>query len=153
MFRLARRCGRPTRTTNWSSSRRRARRAGRVRRGDLLASKPVALDPAKDKAGPLDAVAREFPRARRRPGRLVVIGDLTSCATATSRRSTTATCSERDELAHGQRGVRHDRPQAPAGHDGEPHCGAVRELRFMALFLLPEAILMLGIVNWWRRKT
>src|SRR5262249_3272466 len=25
--------------------------------------------------------------------------------------------------------------------------------RFMALFLLPEAILMLGIVNWWRRKT
>src|SRR5262249_14217630 len=42
---------------------------------DLLASKPVALDPAKDRAGPLSlAVAREFPGAGgKRGGRIVVI--------------------------------------------------------------------------------
>ena len=123
---------------------------------DLLASKPVALDPAKDKAGPLSiAVAREFPAGEgKRPGRLVVIGDsdfmrnryVTQVYNGDLFLNATSWLTGSEEFAT----IDRKRPRVTMAN-----LTAVQfaNFRFMALFLLPEAILMLGIVNWWRRKT
>jgi gliding motility-associatede transport system auxiliary component len=123
---------------------------------DLLASKPVALDPTKDRAGPLAvAVARELPAAEpgKRGGRLVVVGDsdwmrnryvtefyngdlflnMTSWLTGTEEFST----------------IDRKRPRvATVNLTAEQFAN----FRFLALFALPEAILLLGVVNWWRRR-
>lgn len=124
---------------------------------DLLASKPVALDPAKDRAGPLAvAVAREFAPAdgAKRGGRLVVVGDsdwvrnryvtqyyngdlflnMTSWLTGTEEFST----------------IDRKRPRVATVN---LTLEQFANYRFLALFALPEAILLLGVVNWWRRKT
>jgi ABC-type uncharacterized transport system involved in gliding motility auxiliary subunit len=124
---------------------------------DLLASKPVTLDPAKDRAGPLAlAVAREFAPAEgaKRGGRLVVVGDsdwirnryvtqyyngdlflnMTSWLTGTEEFST----------------IDRKRPRVATVN---LTLEQFANFRFLALFALPEAILLLGVVTWWRRKT
>jgi len=122
---------------------------------DLLASKPVALDPTKDRAGPLAvAVAREFPGAAgKRGGRLVVVGDsdwmrnryvnqfyngdlflnMTSWLTGTEEFST----------------IDRKRPRVASVNLTVEQFA---NFRFLALFALPEAILLLGVVSWWRRR-
>ena len=123
---------------------------------DLLASKPVALDPAKDRAGPLSiAVAREFPVGDgKRPGRLVVIGDsdfmrnryVTQVYNGDLFLNAASWLTGSEEFAT----IDRKRPRVATANITEAQFS---NFRFMALFLLPEAILMLGIVNWWRRKT
>ncbi|MFI5314688.1 MAG: GldG family protein [Myxococcota bacterium] len=123
----------------------------------LLASKPVSLDPAKDRAGPLAiAVAREFKAAEgaKRGGRLVVVGDsdfmrnryvtqyyngdlflnMTSWLTGTEEFST----------------IDRKRPRVATVN---LTLEQFANFRFLALFALPEAILLLGVLTWWRRKT
>ena len=123
---------------------------------DLLASKPVALDPAKDRPGPLSiAVAREFPAGEgKRPGRLVVIGDsdfmrnryVTQVYNGDLFLNATSWLTGSEEFAT----IDRKRPRVATANITQQQFA---NFRFMALFLLPEAILMLGIVNWWRRKT
>ena len=122
---------------------------------DLLASKPVALDPAKDRAGPLSvAVAREFPVEGKRAGRLVVIGDsdfmrnryVTQVYNGDLFLNAAGWLTGSEEFAT----IDRKRPRVTMANLSQVQFA---NFRFMALFLLPEAILMLGIVNWWRRKT
>lgn len=123
---------------------------------DLLASKPVSLDPTKDRAGPLAvAVAREFPPAEggKRGGRLVVVGDsdwarnryVTQVYNADLFLNTTGWLTGSEAFAT----IDRKRPRAPKVN---LTIDQFANFRFLALFALPELILLLGIVNWWRRR-
>ena len=122
---------------------------------DLLAAKPMALDPSKDKPGPLSiAVAREFKVEGKRSGRLVVIGDsdfmrnryVTQVYNGDLFLNAASWLVGSEEFAT----IDRKRPRVTMATLTQVQFA---NFRFMALFLLPEAILMLGIVNWWRRKT
>jgi ABC-type uncharacterized transport system involved in gliding motility auxiliary subunit len=124
---------------------------------DLLASKPVALDPAKDRAGPLAlAVAREFPPAAegKRGGRLIVVGDsdwvrnryVTQYYNGDLFLNMTSWLTGNEEFAT----IDRKRPRAATVNMTLEQFSS---FRFLALFALPEAILLLAVVNWWRRKT
>jgi ABC-type uncharacterized transport system involved in gliding motility auxiliary subunit len=124
---------------------------------DLLASKPVTLDPAKDRAGPLAiAVAREFTPAdgAKRGGRLIVVGDsdwvrnryVTQYYNGDLFLNMTSWLTGNEEFAT----IDRKRPRVASVH---LTLEQFANFRFLALFALPEAILLLGVVNWWRRKT
>jgi len=123
----------------------------------LLASKPVSLDPAKDRAGPLAiAVAREFPPAQgaKRGGRLVVVGDsdwmrnryVTQYYNGDLFLNMVSWLTGTEEFAT----IDRKRPRVATVN---LTLEQFANFRFLALFALPEAILLLGVVNWWRRKT
>jgi ABC-type uncharacterized transport system involved in gliding motility auxiliary subunit len=124
---------------------------------DLLASKPVALDPAKDRAGPLAiAIAREFTPAEggKRGGRLIVVGDsdwmrnryVTQYYNGDLFLNMTSWLTGTEEFAT----IDRKRPRVATVN---LTLAQFANFRFLALFALPEAILLLGVVNWWRRKT
>jgi ABC-type uncharacterized transport system involved in gliding motility auxiliary subunit len=124
---------------------------------DLLASKPVSLDPAKDRAGPLAiAVAREFTPANgaKRGGRLVVVGDsdwvrnryVTQYYNGDLFLNMASWLTGTEEFAT----IDRKRPRVASVNLTTEQFS---NYRFLALFALPEAILLLGVVNWWRRKT
>src|SRR5215831_4550363 len=123
---------------------------------DLLASKPVSLDPAKDRAGPLAlAVAREFPpeAGAKRGGRLVVVGDsdfmrnryVTQYYNGDLFLNMTGWLTGNEEFATIER-------KQPRARTINLTLEQFANFRFLSLFALPEAILLLGIVNWWRRR-
>jgi gliding motility-associatede transport system auxiliary component len=123
---------------------------------DLLASKPVSLDPAKDRAGPLAvAVARELspPEAGKRGGRLVVVGD------SDFMRNRYVTQFYNGDLFLNAVGWLTGSEEFATIDRKRPRSATVnltleqfQNFRFLALFALPEAILLLGVVNWWRRR-
>ncbi|HTO69893.1 MAG TPA: GldG family protein [Myxococcota bacterium] len=123
---------------------------------DLLASKPVSLDPAKDRAGPLAiAVAREFsPEAgAKRGGRLVVVGD------SDFMRNRYVTQYYNGDLFLNMTGWLTGTEEFATIDRKQPRARTINltleqfaNFRFLSLFALPEAILLLGIVNWWRRR-
>ena len=123
---------------------------------DLLASKPVTMDPAKDRAGPLAiAIAREFPPSEpgKRGGRLVVVGDsdfmrnryVTQYYNGDLFLNTTGWLTGNEEFAT----IERKRPRAATVN---LTLEQFANFRFLALFALPEAILLLGVLNWWRRR-
>ncbi len=123
----------------------------------LLASKPVGLDPEVDKPGPLAiAVAREWaaPEGKTRGGRLVVIGDsdfmrnryVTQFYNGDLFLNTASWLTGSEEFAT----VERKRPRVATVN---MTLAQFADFRFLALFALPEAILLLGVVNWWRRRT
>jgi len=123
---------------------------------ELLASKPVSLDPAKDRPGPLAvAVAREFKPndGAKRGGRLVVVGDsdwirnryVTQFYNGDLFLNMTSWLTGTEEFAT------IDRKQ-PRVASVNLTADQFSNFRFLALFALPEAILLLGVVNWWRRR-
>lgn len=123
----------------------------------LLASQPVALDPAKDKAGPLAlAVAREWtpPEGKSRGARLVVVGDsdfmrnryVTQMYNGDLFLNITGWLTGSEEFAT----IDRKRPRVATLNMTVEQFA---DFRFLALFALPEAILLLGVVNWWRRRT
>jgi ABC-type uncharacterized transport system involved in gliding motility auxiliary subunit len=124
---------------------------------DLLASKPVSLDPAKDRAGPLAiAVAREWKPSdgAKRGGRLVVVGDsdwfrnryVTQYFNGDLFLNMTSWLTGTEEFAT----IDRKRPRVATVNLTQEQFS---NFQFLALFALPEAILLLGVVNWWRRKT
>jgi ABC-type uncharacterized transport system involved in gliding motility auxiliary subunit len=123
---------------------------------DLLASKPVSLDPTKDRAGPLAlAVAREFAPSdgTKRGGRLVVVGDsdwmrnryVTQDYNGDLFLNMTSWLTGTEEFAT----IDRKRPRLASVH---LTLEQFSNFRFLALFALPEVILLLGVVNWWRRR-
>jgi len=123
---------------------------------DLLASKPVTLDPAKDRAGPLAvAIAREFTPAEagKRGGRLVVVGDsdfmrnryVTQFYNGDLFLNMTGWLTGSEEFAT----IERKRPRAATVN---LTLEQFANFRFLSLFALPEAILLLGVLNWWRRR-
>lgn len=123
----------------------------------LLASKPVGLDPAHDRAGPLAiAVAREWspPEGKTRGGRLVVIGDsdfmrnryVTQFYNGDLFLNTASWLTGSEEFAT----IDRKRPRVASVN---MTLAQFADFRFLALFALPEAILLLGVVSWWRRRT
>ncbi len=122
----------------------------------LLASKPVGLDP-QDKPGPLAiAVAREWspPEGKKRGARLVVIGDsdflrnryVTQFYNGDLFLNTASWLTGSEEFAT----IDRKRPRVASLN---MTLEQFADFRFLALFALPEAILLLGVVNWWRRRT
>jgi len=123
----------------------------------LLASQPVTLDPAKDKPGPLAiAVAREWtpPAGKKRGARLVVVGDsdfmrnryVTQFYNGDFFLNIASWLTGSEEFAT----IDRKRPRVASA---KMTLEQFADFRFMALFALPEAILLLGVVNWWRRRT
>jgi ABC-type uncharacterized transport system involved in gliding motility auxiliary subunit len=123
----------------------------------LLASKPVALDPGQDKPGPLAiAVAREWspPEGKKRGGRLVVVGDsdfmrnryVTQFYNGDFFLNSASWLTGSEEFAT----IDRKRPRVASV---SMTLEQFADFRFLALFALPEAILLLGVVNWWRRRT
>jgi ABC-type uncharacterized transport system involved in gliding motility auxiliary subunit len=123
----------------------------------LLASQPVALDPAKDKAGPIAlAVAREWtpPEGKSRGARLVVVGD------SDFMRNRYVTQMYNGDLFLNMTGWLTGSEESGTIDRKRPRVATLKmtieqfaDFRFLALFALPEAILLLGVVNWWRRRT
>jgi ABC-type uncharacterized transport system involved in gliding motility auxiliary subunit len=123
----------------------------------LLASKPVGLDPGQDTPGPLAiAVARSFspPEGKTRGGRLVVIGDsdfmrnryVTQFYNGDLFLNTASWLTGSEEFATIDR-------KLPRVASVNLTLEQFADFRFLALFALPEAILLLGVVSWWRRRT
>jgi len=123
----------------------------------LLESKPVGLDPAHDRAGPLAlGVAREFPAGEggKRGGRLVVFGDsdfmrnryVTQFYNGDLFLNAASWLTGSEEFAT----IDRKRPRVASVN---LTLAQFADFRFVALFALPEAILLLGVVNWWRRRT
>ncbi|HTO05581.1 MAG TPA: GldG family protein [Myxococcota bacterium] len=123
---------------------------------DLLASKPVSLDPTKDRAGPLAlAVAREFAPSdgAKRGGRLIVVGDsdwlrnryVTEVFNADLFLNMTGWLTGSEQFAT----IDRKRPRAATVN---LTLEQFANFRFLALFALPELILLLGVLNWWRRR-
>ena len=123
----------------------------------LLASQPVALDPASDRAGPLAiAVAREWapPEGKTRGARLVVVGDsdfmrnryVTQMYNGDLFLNITSWLTGSEEFAT----IDRKRPRVASVN---MTIEQFADFRFLALFALPEVILLLGVVNWWRRRT
>ncbi len=123
----------------------------------LLASKPVGLDPGVDKPGPLAiAVAREWspPEGKTRGARLVVVGDsdfmrnryVTQFYNGDLFLNTASWLTGSEEFATIDR-------QRPRVATVNMTLAQFADFRYLALFALPEAILLLGVVNWWRRRT
>lgn len=123
----------------------------------LLASQPVGLEPEKDRKGPLAlAVAREFPapEAGKRGGRLVVFGD------SDFMRNRYVTQFYNGDLFLNAVGWLTDSEEFSTIDRKRPRVATVNltleqfaNFRFLALFALPEAIVLLGVVTWWRRRT
>jgi len=123
----------------------------------LLASQPVGLDPDKDRKGPLAlAVAREFPapEAGKRGGRLVVFGD------SDFMRNRYVTQFYNGDLFLNAVGWLTGSEEFSTIDRKRPRVATVNltleqfaNFRFLALFALPEAIVLLGVVTWWRRRT
>jgi ABC-type uncharacterized transport system involved in gliding motility auxiliary subunit len=123
----------------------------------LLASQPVALDPATDKSGPLAlAVAREWtpPEGKGRGARLVVVGD------SDFMRNRYVTQMYNGDLFLNAAGWLTGSEEFATIDRKRPRVATLNmtveqfaDFRFLALFALPEAILLLGVVNWWRRRT
>jgi ABC-type uncharacterized transport system involved in gliding motility auxiliary subunit len=123
----------------------------------LLASKPVGLDAAVDRAGPLAiAVAREFspPEGKTRGARLVVVGDsdfmrnryVTQMYNGDLFLNMTSWLTGSEDFAT----IDRKRPRVASLN---MTIEQFADFRFLALFALPEAILLLGVINWWRRRT
>ncbi|MEX2206365.1 MAG: DUF4350 domain-containing protein [Myxococcota bacterium] len=123
----------------------------------LLLSKPVGLDAGVDRPGPLAiAVAREFTPAegKTRGGRLVVFGDsdfmrnryVTQFYNGDLFLNTASWLVGSEEFAT----IDRKRPRVATVN---MTLAQFADFRFLALFALPEAILLLGVVNWWRRRT
>ncbi len=123
----------------------------------LLASEPVGLDPEKDRAGPLAiAVAREWspPEGKTRGGRLVVVGDsdfmrnryVTQFYNGDFFLNAASWLTGSEEFAT----IDRKRPRVASVN---MTLEQFADFRFLALFALPEAILLLGVVSWWRRRT
>ena len=123
----------------------------------LLASKPVGLDAGVDKPGPLAvAVAREFspPQGKTRGGRLVVFGDsdflrnryVTQFYNGDLFLNTASWLTGSEEFAT----IDRKRPRVASVN---MTLEQFSDFRFLALFALPEVILLLGVANWWRRRT
>jgi ABC-type uncharacterized transport system involved in gliding motility auxiliary subunit len=123
----------------------------------LFASKqPVTLDPTKDRAGPLAvAVAREFPPSdgAKRGGRLVVVGDSDWMRDryVTQFFNADLFVNMTSWLTGSEQFVTIDRKR-PRAANVNLTLEQFSNFRFLALFALPELILLLGIVNWWRRR-
>lgn len=123
----------------------------------LLASQPVGLDPATDRKGPLAlGIAREFPAPEggKRGGRLVVFGD------SDFMRNRYVTQYFNGDLFLNAAGWLTGSEEFATVERKRPRVASVNltleqfaNFRFLALFALPEAILLLGVVNWWRRRT
>jgi ABC-type uncharacterized transport system involved in gliding motility auxiliary subunit len=123
----------------------------------LLESKPVGLDPASDKPGPIAlGVARELapPEGGTRGGRLVVFGD------SDFMRNRYVTQFFNGDLFLNATGWLTGSEDFATIDRKRPRVARVSltleqfaDFRFLALFALPEAILLLGVVNWWRRRT
>ena len=123
----------------------------------LLASKPVSMDPAHDLKGPLAiGAAREFPAPEggKRGGRLVVFGDsdfmrnryVTQFYNGDLFLNAASWLTGSEEFAT----IERKRPRVASVN---LTLEQFADFRFLALFALPEAILLLGVVTWWRRKT
>jgi ABC-type uncharacterized transport system involved in gliding motility auxiliary subunit len=123
----------------------------------LLASQPVGLDPATDRPGPIAlGVARELaaPEAGKRGGRLVVFGDsdfmrnryVTQFYNGDLFLNAASWLTGSEEFAT----IERKRPRVASV---SLTLEQFADFRFLALFALPEAILLLGVVNWWRRRT
>jgi ABC-type uncharacterized transport system involved in gliding motility auxiliary subunit len=123
----------------------------------LLASEPVGLDPAKDRPGPIAlGVAREFPAGEggKRGGRLVVFGDsdfmrnryVTQFYNGDLFLNAASWLTGSEEFATIER-------KTPRVASVNLTLEQFADFRFLALFALPEAILLLGVVTWWRRRT
>ncbi len=123
----------------------------------LLASQPVGLDPARDRPGPLAiAVAREWspPAGKTRGGRLVVVGDsdfmrnryVTQFYNGDFFLNAASWLTGSEEFAT----IDRKRPRVASVN---MTLEQFADFRFLALFALPEAILLLGVVSWWRRRT
>jgi ABC-type uncharacterized transport system involved in gliding motility auxiliary subunit len=129
----------------------------------------VQLDPAADRVGPVSlAVARTFPRdgvakddgaqdvgnaGGEREGRLVVIGDsdfarnryVTELYNADFLLNTVSWMVGEEAFVTVERKT----PRASMVRLSEQQFA---NFRFAALFVLPEAIVLLGILTWWRRR-
>jgi ABC-type uncharacterized transport system involved in gliding motility auxiliary subunit len=130
--------------------------------GGLRESGQVKLDPAKDRAGPVSlAVARSFPldsgakdRGINGEGRLVVVGDadfarngyVAEFFNADFFLNTTSWLVGEEQFATIERGT----PRASRVVMSDEQ---IRAFSYVAIFMLPEGILLLGIVNWWRRRS
>jgi ABC-type uncharacterized transport system involved in gliding motility auxiliary subunit len=123
----------------------------------LLASQPVGLDPAQDRPGPLAiAVAREWspPAGKTRGARLVVVGDsdfmrnryVTQFYNGDLFLNAASWLTGSEEFAT----IDRKRPRVASV---SMTLEQFADFRFLALFALPEAILLLGVVSWWRRRT
>jgi ABC-type uncharacterized transport system involved in gliding motility auxiliary subunit len=124
----------------------------------FLAEGVVGLDPEADREGPVAvAVAREFAVAEgedAREGRLVVVGDADF-----ARNRYIAEFFNADfflNLANWLVGeeefiaIERKRPRASRVIMSR---GQLSTFRYLAIFVLPELILLVGVLNWWRRRT
>jgi ABC-type uncharacterized transport system involved in gliding motility auxiliary subunit len=110
----------------------------------------VKLDPDSDLAGPLSiGVARDFDGG----GRLVVIGDADF-----ARNGYVGSAANADLLINlvnwltGQEQFITIERKLPRASTALLSSTQVATFRYLALFGLPEAVLLLGILNWWRRR-
>lgn len=130
--------------------------------GGLRESGAVKLDPAKDRPGPVSiAAARSFPiaegakaRGSNGEGRLVVVGDadfarngyVAEVFNADLFLNMTNWLAGEEKFATIERAT----PRASRIVMSERQ---VAVFSYMAVFMLPESILLLGIANWWRRRS
>ncbi len=115
----------------------------------------VQLDPAVDRAGPVAvAAALVFPVEDGREGRLVVVGDADF-----ARNRYIAEVFNADFLLNvvswlvgEEQFITIDR-KLPRASMVQMTAEQFSRVRFISLFVFPEAILLLGIASWWRRRT
>jgi ABC-type uncharacterized transport system involved in gliding motility auxiliary subunit len=123
---------------------------------DLLASKPVVQDPSKDRSGPFAlAMARELspPEGKTRGGRLVVVGDSDFMRNrfVTEFYNGDLFLNMTSWLTGSEDFVTIDRKR-PRAASVNMTIEQFSNFRFLALFAVPELILMVGLVTWARRR-
>ncbi len=117
----------------------------------------VSLDPEADRVGPIAlAAARTFENedAEGREGRLIVVGD-----SDFARNRYVSEFYNGDLLLNmanwlvGEEEFATIERNTPRASMAQMTVAQFANFRFLSLFVLPEAILMLGVLNWWRRRT
>ncbi len=117
----------------------------------------VSLDPERDRPGPVAlGVARSFeaPEDGKREGRLVVIGDADF-----ARNRYIAEFYNADLFLNaanwlvGEEGFISIERKRPRASRVVMTVQQVSTFRYIAIFVLPELILLLGILNWWARRS
>jgi ABC-type uncharacterized transport system involved in gliding motility auxiliary subunit len=130
----------------------------------------VGLDPKVDRTGPVAlAVARSFPvdaapvgavggggqgEANPREGRLVVVGDadFASNRYVAQLANYDLFLNMMTWLVGEEAFITVDR-KLPRASTAALTPGELANFRYLSLFVLPEVLLVLGIVNWWRRRS
>lgn len=116
----------------------------------------VGLDPAEDRGGPVAvAMARSFPSEEegRREGRLVVVGDgdFTRNRHIAKGYNADFFINITSWLVGEEEFITIDR-KVPRASLAAMTRAEFATFQYVSLFILPEGILLAGILNWWRRR-